>query len=91
MIKMLHFYKPSSLMKVIKLALEWQSRIILDQQPLHVHNFYIRELKSAYKSVHEHHLRDFNISIVEKARPIGEHARSYNAPKPYPRLSCHGN
>ena len=49
MIKMLHFYKSISLMKVIKLALEWQSKIILRseilldlQQSLHVHNTYVR-------------------------------------------------
>ena len=47
---------------------------------LHVHTIYVRELKSAYEYAHEHQLKDFNILIVEKARPLGEHARRYNAP-----------
>ena len=55
--------------------------ILLDlQQSLHVHNIYVRELKSAYEYVHEHQLKDFNILIVEKPWPLGEHARLYNAP-----------
>ena len=54
--------------------------ILLDsQQSLQVHNFFVRELKSAYKYVHEHQLKDFNVSIVEQARSLGQHARRYNA------------
>ena len=64
--------------------------ILLDlQQSLHVLNIIVRELKSANKYVNEHQLKDFNISIVEKSLPLGEHARRYNAPTAYPRLSCH--
>ena len=49
--------------------------ILLDlQQSLHVHNIYVRKLKSAYEYVHEHYLKDLDISIVERARPLGEHA-----------------
>ena len=58
---MLNFYKSISLMKLTKLTLEWQSQIISDQeillalqQPLHVHNISVRELKFAYEYVHEH-------------------------------------
>ena len=44
-----------------------RSEILLDlQQSLHVHNIYVRELRSAYEYVHEHQLKDFNISTVEK-------------------------
>ena len=62
-----------------------RSEILLDlQQSLHVLNIYVRELKSAY----EYQLKDFNILIVEKARPLEDHARRYNSPTAYPRLSC---
>ena len=58
-----------------------RAEILLDlQKSLHAHNIYVRELKSAYKYVHKHQLKDFNISIVEKARPLGEHATRHNAP-----------
>lgn len=50
------------------------------QHTLHTHNSYIRDLKSAYELAKHNRLKDFNISIQESARPMGEHARRYNAP-----------
>ena len=50
--------------------------IVLDyQQTLHVNNIYIKELKSAYKYVHEHQLKGFNISIVALDASFQNHYR----------------
>ena len=57
-----------------------RSELLDSQQSLQVHSIYARELKSAYKYVHEHQLKNFNVSIVEQARPLGQHARPYSAP-----------
>ena len=81
MIKMLHYLRiyfldeSDQIGSRMAITDNLRPEILLDlQQSLHVHNIYGRELKSAYEYVHEHQLKDFNISIVEKARPLGEHA-----------------
>lgn len=50
------------------------------QDCLQTHNKYITEIKAAYQYANQNKLKNFNISIHENARPLGEHERRYNAP-----------